>query len=248
MNPWLERPSLWGSVHARVIVALADDLNPHLRPRYQAEVEEYVYVATLDSDELLGKPDITIHKVSEAKAVYSPVSPTPIVVEIPQREEIRHRWLEVRDVSSGEVVTVIEVLSPINKRPGEGRAKYEQKRNNVLASSAHFVEIDLLRGYEPLPIRWRTQRRHSDYRLLVSRVGNRPLSDLYPFNVREPIPRFPLPLREGDSEPIIDLGAILSSLYERANYDLTIDYNVEPDPPLTLEDAAWAKEILKLKA
>jgi len=212
MNPWLERPGLWGSIHARLIVALADDLNPRLRPTYQAEVEERVYV-----------------------------------VETPHREEIKHRWLAIRDISAKEVVTVVEILSPVNKRPGEGREKYEEKRNNALASSAHFVEIDLLRAYAPLPLRWLGESQPGHYRILVSRANQRPRAELYPFNVREPVPLSQLPLRANDNEPVIDLGLLLRETYDRANYDLTIDYGVEPEPPLSEEDAGWAKEQLKLK-
>ena len=248
MNPWLERPSLWGSVHARLIVALADDLNLHLPAHYQAEVEETVYVATVDSADLLGRPDVTVHSVSEAFAVYATATAAdPVVVEVPHREEITHRWLEIRAVPSSEVVTVIEILSPVNKRSGEGRAKYESKRNAVLDSAAHFVEIDLLRESEPMPVRWRSEQRPSHYRILVSRAAQRPRADLYPFNVHDPIPHFPLPLREGDIEPDVDLSRLLGEIYDRARYAQTIDYSHDPEPPLPAEDAAWAKGILKVK-
>jgi len=33
MDPYLERPDLWPHVHNRLIVAIADDLAPRLRPR-----------------------------------------------------------------------------------------------------------------------------------------------------------------------------------------------------------------------
>ena len=253
MNPWLERPNLWGSIHARLVVALADDLNPRLRPTYQAEVEEMVYVVTTDNSESLGRPDVSVRSVSEAQAVYAvPPLARPVIVETPQREEIKHRWLEIRDLPAKEVITVVEILSPVNKRPGEGREKYEEKRNNALASRAHLVEIDLLRAYGPMPVRWPGEsqpgeNQPGDYRLLVSRVGQRPRAELYPFTVRDPVPLFRLPLRADDDEPMINLGLLLQAMYARANYDLTIDYGLDPDPPLSPEDAAWAKEQLKLK-
>ncbi len=244
MNPWLERPGLWGSIHARLIVALADDLNPRLRPTYQAEVEEMVYVVTLDNSELLGRPDVSVRSVSEVRTAYPA---QPVIVETPHREEIKHRWLTIRDIPAKEVITAVEILSPVNKRPGEGREKYEEKRNNVLASGAHFVEIDLLRAYAPLPLRWLGESQPSHYRILVSRANQRPRAELYPFNVREPLPLFQLPLRANDDEPVIDLGLLLREMYDRANYDLTIDYGVEPEPPLSDEDAGWARELVKVK-
>lgn len=243
MNPWLERPSLWSSIHARLIVALADDLNQRLPPQYQAEIEETVYVATLHSSDILGRPDVAVRTLAESPATYA-LAPAalPVVVEVPHREEITHRWLEVRAVSSGEVVAVVELLSPVNKRPGEGRAKYEDKRNNVLASSSHLVEIDLLRDGPPMPVRWRDEQLPSHYRILVSRAPERPRAELYPFNLRDPIPGFLFPLRAGDDEPVIDLGLLLREMYARAKYDLSIDYGREPEPPLSADDLAWARE------
>lgn len=243
MNPWLERPGLWGSIHARLIVALADDLNSHLPPQYQAEVEETVYVATVHASAVLGRPDVTVHTVSEAPATYAAArAAQPVVVEVPQREEITHRWLEVRVLPSGEIVTVVEILSPVNKRPGEGREKYEHKRNGILNSPAHFVEIDLLRDGPPLPIHWRGEQRLSHYRILVSRAPQRPRAELYPFDVRDPIPDFLCPLRESDAELNVDLGKLLRELYDRARYAQTIDYTLDPDPPLSAEDLEWARE------
>ena len=44
------------------------------------------------------------------------------------------------------VVTVIEILSPTNKVAGSrGRESYETKRQEVMRSPSHLVEIDLLR-------------------------------------------------------------------------------------------------------
>ncbi len=246
MNPWLERPGLWQSVHTRLIVALSDDLNSRLRPAYQAEIEEMIYLVTTDTNEGLGRPDISVHSVSEVKTEYAGRSlARPIIGETPHREEIKHRRLEIRDLPTQEVITVVEFLSPVNKRPGEGRAKYEEKRDEVLASPAHLVEIDLLRAHPPMPVRWPAESHPGDYGILVSRAGYRPRAELYPFNVRDPVPLFRLPLRPDDDEPVVDLGLILREMYERANYDLRIDYTRTPDPPLSAEGLAWAREWVK---
>jgi hypothetical protein len=58
------------------------------------------------------------------------------------------------------------------------------------------------------------------------------------------IPLFPLPLLRQDEPPEVDLGAILHALYERARFDLRLDYNQPPVPPLADKDAAWAGELL----
>ena len=75
------------------------------------------------------------------------------VVDVGERVYLeREIFLTLRDRASNEVVTVIEVLSPSNKRPGsDGRKEYLEKRNQVLMSTAHLIELDLLRGGERLP-------------------------------------------------------------------------------------------------
>jgi hypothetical protein len=85
----------------------------------------------------------------------------------------------------------------------------------------------------------------SDYRILVSRSNQRPKADLYAFNLKETIPKFPLPLREGDKEPIVDLQELINGIYERASYDLVIDYSQEAMPELSEEDKIWLDELLK---
>ncbi len=125
---------------------------------------------------------------------------------------VRQGYLEIRDVATSEVVTVMEVLSPTNKRPGEGRRTYEAKRQTVLASPTNLVEIDLLWQWPPivqLPEQIRTH-----YRILVRASVNRPRASLYGFNLQEPIPAFPLPLREGESEPIVNLQELLGDIYD----------------------------------
>jgi hypothetical protein len=44
MDPYLEHPILWPSVHMRLIVALANQLGPRIRPHYVASVEERVFI------------------------------------------------------------------------------------------------------------------------------------------------------------------------------------------------------------
>jgi hypothetical protein len=53
-----------------------------------------------------------------------------------------------------------------------------------------------------------------------------------------------LPLLPGDDEPEVDLGAILHGMYERARYDLSLDYSRPPVPPLDEEDVEWARELI----
>lgn len=247
MDPYLEHPDLWPDVHHRLIVTLADYLVPRLRPRYYVSIEQRTYRAGLTGLTFIGRPDAAV--VAESGPAYFPApaadaGPTrTVTVELPVPDTVRETYLEVRGVENGQVVTVLEVLSPTNKLPGEGRNHYERKRMAVLDSLTHLVEIDLLRAGPAMPMLGDDQGAH--YRILISREWQRPRADLLPFTVRQPIPDFPLPLQRGEEELLVPLNALLHELYDRAGYDLRINYRREPEPPLGKEDAAWADVLLR---
>ena len=77
--------------------------------------------------------------------------------------------------------------------------------------------------------------------------GDAPRAKLYTFNVRQPIPAIPIPLLPEDAEPELDLGAVLHALYDRARFDLRLNYAKPPVPPLSEADAAWARSIAEPK-
>lgn len=244
MDPYLEHPDLWPDVHHRLIVTLADTLAPALRPRYRVLVETRTYRVEPSDLAFIGRPDVaTVRTTREPATTYpAPALGLRRVVEVPVPDLVEEGHLEVRDVVSGEVVTVLELLSPTNKRPGQGRRLYETKRLTILGTFTHLVEIDLIRAYEPMLVYGDGYQSH--YRILVSRSNRRPRADLWAFNVRDAIPAFKLPLRRDDEEPIVDLGRLLHELYDRAGYDLSVDYRLDPVPPLEGDDAAWAAALL----
>jgi hypothetical protein len=166
-----------------------------------------------------------------------------VTVELPLPDELRETYLEVRSVGEDRVITVLEILSPANKRPGQGRQLYEHKRLLILGTSTNLVEIDLLRAGEPM-LMW-GDGRGAHYRILVSRASRRPRGDLLPFTMRQAIPAFRLPLQRGDEEPQVELNELLHDLYERAGYDLRVNYRAEAEPSLEGEDAAWVDGLLR---
>jgi hypothetical protein len=155
---------------------------------------------------------------------------------------VYERYLEIRAVQTHAVVTAVEVLSPSNKAPGEGRAAYEEKRRQVLATLTNLVEIDLLRGGSPMEMQPLPQ---SDYRMLVRAGWERPQARLYAWSVRQPLPELSVPLRRGEQEARLPLGQLLADIYARAHYDLRLDYRQPPEPPLSPPDTAWADVLLR---
>lgn len=248
MNPYLEHPAIWQEFHSRLIVAIADDLGPRLRPKYRAAVEKRIYEDASNDLTFVGRPDTTVFRTSRdmervTAGKSNLMSTEPIRVEVPMPEEFRERYLEIRDVMTGEVVTTLELISPSNKRSGRGRLQYEEKRLAILGSRTHLIEIDLIRAFSPLPLR--SDLPVSLYRILISRSEQRPRADLYPFNLRDSIPSVPIPLKSDDPELLINLQHLLHQVYDRAAYDLEIDYQQDPMPPLSDEDTQWVDSWLK---
>lgn len=247
MNPYLEHPKLWPEVHSRLIVAIADALAPNLHPKYYAAIEKRTYLDTPENSILIGIPDVSVSTQSrhkpETKANNQSIAtlPQPEIVILPLPEEVTERYIEIRETITSVVITAIEVLSPKNKRRGEGRAAYLKKRQNVLASQTHLVEIDLLRGQTPMPMGTQTQ---TDYRILVSHSNTRPKAALYSFNLQAPIPIFAIPLKANDPEPTLDLKSILDDIYDRAGYSFRIDYQKPAVPALKLKDQSWANGLI----
>lgn len=245
MNPYLETPELWSEFHSRMIVAIADALDELLSRQYRVAVEKRVYLSQDEEQILIGIPDVSLMGVqSEASLPRSNVQSTaviePLTVELPTLEDVQERYLEIREAGSGTVITVIELLSPKNKRTGEGRNAYLQKRQQILSSATHLIEVDLLRAGEPMPMRTVA---NSSYRILISRSIQRPLAQLYGFGLRQPIPSIPVPLQPEQAEPLLDLQCLLHRVYDRARFELAIDYHAKPKPNVSPQDWEWMQTL-----
>jgi Protein of unknown function (DUF4058) len=243
MNPYLEQPELWSAVHSRLIVAMADELVDHLSEKYRVEVEKRTYFSSGDDSLLVGIPDVAVvtSRTSEPATATLVRSTMPQKVRVPIGEEVTERYLEIREVATGRVVTTIELLSPKNKRTGEGRDAYERKRHQVLASATNLIEIDLLRGGKPLPIEGEAM---GDYRILVCRGDQRPMGDLYAFGLREALPTIAVPLLPGEAEPSLALQKVMDYVFDRGRYHLAIDYQQPLQPQLSAPDRAWVETLL----
>lgn len=252
MDPYLEQAGLWQEVHTRLIVAIADALGPMVRPHYRVAVEQRSYLAMVASDETAIVPDVlAADREAQGHAGLTPslrsessVESGVFIAELPMPEERIERYLEVRSVETHEAVTSIELLSPTNKLPGAGRRLYEKKRLNVLSSMTHLIEVDLLRTGSPMPMRT-VGAPPFDYSIVVSRARQRPKAEVRLFRLRQPIPPFPVPLRDTEAEPVLELNGLVHDLYDRAGYDMVIDYQAQPMPPLSQADAVWAETLLR---
>jgi hypothetical protein len=240
MNPYLEQADAWHDFHKRFLPFIADRLVEQVRPNYIVKIDEHVYVHEFPNEprRFVGRADLAVGvtgTAGEAKPAVG-ILEAPVRVRIPALDVERLALVEIRDRRSRELVTVVELLSPSNKRPGTDREQYLAKREALLGSPVHFVEIDLLRGGRPLPL---TERPESAYAVFVSRAERRPEAELWPIGLRDRLPKIPVPLRSGEPDAQVDLQEALARIYDAAGYEDYI-YQGEPDPPLKVEDRDWA--------
>src|SRR5438094_5877760 len=176
MNPYLEQDDAWGDFHQRFLPAVAASLSPQVRPGYIVKLEEHLYIHELGDDErlFLGRADVAITHVSTAAKPQAGTAmlQAPAHGRIPAVVDIeRQSYIEIRDRRDRQLVTVLELLSPSNKKIGPDREQYVAKRRQLLSGTVHFVEIDLLRGGPRMPLE---DLPGCDYYALVSRVEERP--------------------------------------------------------------------------
>jgi hypothetical protein len=242
MNPYFEQPGVWRGFHTSFIVRLMDAITPHAVPRYFVNVEQSIYIERDDGRELVGVSDALVgggdRPATSGAAVDTASAPVTGSVRVGAVKR-KHRWLTLRDTATREVITVIEVLSPSNKR-GDDRSAYLRKRRRILRSAAHLVEIDLLRGGPRMPV---ARVPASDYRVMVSRQPQRPDVQVWPVGLRESLPAIPIPFRTGEPEPLIGLKPLIDEVYDRGGFRYQL-YHTPPDPPLSPADADRARQFL----
>jgi hypothetical protein len=157
----------------------------------------------------------------------------------------RQHSIEIYTTLDQELVTVIEILSPVNKRSGhEAHEHYMRKRRQILNSDGvHLLEIDLLRGgrrptlARPVP--------EAPYYIMLSRIETRPRVLVWPIQLHEPLPAVTIPLRQPDPDITLDLQPALTAVYDDGAYDIQLDYTKPvPPPPLSAHQQTWVDQLL----
>jgi Protein of unknown function (DUF4058) len=250
MDPYLEQSGIWPGFHGQALSAIVAQLVPQVTPAYVVQMEEQLFIHELPAKERwqVGRGDVTVGSGPRPDApsrATSGLRSAPIEVRLTAVDVQRQRYIEIRDRRNRSLVTVIEFLSPSNKRSGPDREQYLTKRGEILASPAHLVEIDLLRCQTPLPTE--SPRPDCTYSVLVSRSERRPSAEFWSIGLRDRLPVIPVPLRRGEPDATLDLQAVLDRVYDEGGFAYLIDDGV-PDPPLDHEDSVWAQELSRTRA
>jgi hypothetical protein len=248
MDPYLEERSLWPDVHQRLIAYISETLQPQVRPKYVARIGERIELAEIRKgyvpDMLIVQPpSSSARSIASAGAALADEPLTFVLMD----EERRVPYIEIVYRETGDVVTLIEVISPANK-VGEGRERYIQKQNDLLGTQVNLVEIDLLgEGRTPALARAAVFHNPPDWRYLVSvsRVHQRKQLEVYAIRLQDRLPRCRIPLRAADPDVVLDLPAVFARCYEVGGYDLLVDYTQAPSVTLSAAEAGWLQQRLQ---
>jgi hypothetical protein len=253
MDPYLEQH--WGDIHHSLITYARDQIQPRLPRDLRARVQERVVIEPPGRGEREIYPDVHVSREPEGMSSQAAVATIeevevarPLVVVLARRRT--EGFVEIVEAGTGErVITTIEVLSPSNKRPGEGRDEYRRKLRTLKVGRVSLVEIDLLRAGKrglAVPVARVPKPHRATYQVCVRRGWRPEEAEVYPAPLRERLPTIRIPLRESDADVPLGLQALLQLAYRNGRYD-TIDYRAEPRPPLSPDDAAWADALLREK-
>lgn len=245
MDPYIETSRTWRNFHTAMIAAIQELLARRLAPRYAVLIEEGAYLLWEEVPLRVLGPDVAVVRAQE-EPPRAAVSSSVATLEPSVRTQVvpaerTDRWLEIRTPDGREVVTVIEMLSPTNKTTaGDGHSAYLLRRNRVLGSGSNLVEIDLLRGGHRAPLS--EPYPPGDYAVVVDRVPMRPKCHVFMWRVPDALPVVPIPLRQGEPDVGLDLHRAFELVYDRARYDISLRYDVEPEPALAPDHRAWVAE------
>ncbi len=267
MDPYLEANAIWPDLHDALAGEIRNELNQALPASYYARLEMRTEVGIVEEDGIRQRivPGIVV-----VRQPYPPRKPegggTAVLTQARREisrwieykvptDPIRHHFVEIRDSLRGhKLITLIEILSPSNKRTGDDREAYEDKQREVLTSDTNLIELDLLRGgrriltdpgladmihgLDPPPT----------YLVWVNRSWRRvpklAAYQIFPVGLRELLPCIPVPLKRDDDDVLLDLQVIFNRAYDTGPYRRgAVDYSAPPPPPaLGDEDAVWAAE------
>lgn len=248
MDPYLEG-DLWQEFHTTLAHQIRNQLLAVLPSNYVALLNKRYVLEQTDEVELFMfshpviYPDVAVTNVwqdRERAAVHSvEVAAPTLTLMSAMREEIPLVSIEIRDIAERRLITVIEILSPVNKR-GKGYDEYCEKRANVLQTATHLLEIDLLRGGKRITLIG-GKLPPGSYYIFLSRFNRRPLTEVWAISLRDVLPTIPVPLLPPDPDIPLDLQAAVKACFNLVGYQRLLDYNQPPPPPpLSDDEAQWA--------
>lgn len=268
MDPYLEDPKFWPDAHSGLVAEIRSELNRVMPKGYSAQ-SEYRYEMDIlidddprdrqvrDADVALTSSRKQPRRDGGTAVLESPRREITERVEVVATDPTRRAFVEIRKTDpERRLVTVLEILSPSNKRPGDDRDAFATKQRETIGAGVHFVTIDLLREGERQVFGPESRRRvermqpRPDYLVTVDIAGCEGVllkTSLYPASIREMLPCIGVPLSDGDPNVPLDLQYVFQNTYDAGPYPRgAVDYTKPPRPPLSGEDADWAWGLVRV--
>jgi len=246
MDPFIEASGRWRGFHTSFLSHCRDQLIARLPTNYDADIEERVELVDQgDRSAQSYHPDVSIRLQSEfgfaSEGNVALADLEPIELRTPRIEIESTGYIEIRNLPEGQLVTVIEVLSPTNKTEPD-RLNYRTKMQHFRQEGVHVVELDLLLGgirlavVDPIPA--------GDYFAFVSRCEKFPLSDVYSWSIRRLLPKISVPLKRPDPDITLDLAAAFTATFDQGGYARRVRYDLPLPGNLSEADREWVKSII----
>ncbi len=217
MDPFLEDEKIWPAFQHQLVACLYQVLLPGLDDRYRARISQRSYVTE-----------------------------QPLFTSI-IRDQHQEEFIEVRQRADNKLVTLIDVVSPVNKVRTQGRAAYLETRKQARIHNASVVEIDLILQGQPMLDYSRDGLPEWDYAITVTRCTQPERYEIYTTTLQKRLPRFKIPLAPDDRDTVLDLQATFARCYDQGNFGSQIDYKRDPGMKMADDDLKWLGEHLRLQ-
>jgi hypothetical protein len=197
MNPYLEGS---GDVHLMLAAYTRDALQGQLPDELRARAEERVFIESFQERRWV-RPAVYVVEERRGGSRVQPLASGGVAVAEPlifpiRDEEVTEQYVTIIDArSGGQVVTMIEFISPSNKRKGPGRELFVQKQEEAMDAGVNLVEIDLNRHVESVSVasKYVPAECTATYHTSIWR-GNSPRRvAYYPMPLRSRLPVIPIP-------------------------------------------------------
>ncbi len=250
MNPYFE--AKWPDVHATMIVHMREHLRRQMPQGLYVGVELGTQILKNSRDEKPKVPDAAIWKLKEDSPTLQepPNAASPTIAETLAPQV---RRLAIRDLD-GELLTVIELLSPSNKH-GAGAVVHQRKRLGLIESGINLVEVDLARQwglavaqFEEDDVAARLASEAGDlppHAVVVFRASTPNVRELYGIRYPVTLPSIRVPVSPEHHDIWLNLQELAVTAHREGQFDLVTRYANDPEPPLSKEDNVWLDTHLK---
>lgn len=258
MDPFLENPAFFPSLHERMIVYIAELLQPRLPPPYFADLGERLWIETsrrkvVPDVDVIRKTGVGTRGYSKANGGIAVATRTKPMIITVMHDEIRETFVEIRlrDDDEERLVTTIEILSHANKKTGDKAQKlYLKKQREIIDSQmTHLIEIDLLRSGKhttciPLDL-LREKANPYDYHVCTRPYDETGKFHVYAIEMPDRLPEISVPLLQGDGSVALDLQAVMDRCYDVSPYRQRVRYSLDRlKPPVPKRHLKWVKQVL----